>query len=73
MRAAAFSPEAAARMAAVDQENANWKNRIGDYLEQRNKVLSNTNLPDVDRQAALQQLRDARFSVNEQKRLGAYE
>ncbi len=73
MRATAFSPEAAARMAAVDQENASWKNRIGDYLDQRNKVLGNTNLSDVDRQAALQQLRDARFSVNEQKRLGAYE
>ena len=73
MRAATFSPEAAARMAAVDQENAQWKNRISDYLEQRNKVLSDATLSDAGRQAALQQLRDARFSANEQKRLGAYE
>jgi len=73
MRATTFSPEAAARMAAVDQENTNWKNRIADYLDQRNKVMGDTTLSDTDRQASLQQLRDARFSVNEQKRLGAYE
>ena len=73
MRAATFSPEAAARMAAVDQENTQWKNRISDYLDQRGKVLSDTTLSDAGRQAAVQQLRDARFSTNEQKRLGAYE
>lgn len=73
MRATTFSPEAAARMAAVDQETANWKSRIADYVEQRNRVLGNAALSDTDRQAALQQLRDARFSFNEQKRLGAYE
>jgi len=73
MRATTFSPEAAARMAAVDQETAGWKSRIADYLDQRNKVLGNSTLNEVDRQTALQQLRDARFSANEQKRLGAYE
>ncbi len=73
MRAATFSPEAAARMAAVDQETSNWKSRITDYLDQRNKVLANSTLNESDRQAALQQLRDARFSSLEQKRLGTYE
>jgi lipase chaperone LimK len=60
-------------MAEVDQETSTWKSRIGDYLDARNKVLGNGALSDTDRQAALQQLRDARFSANEQKRLGAYE
>jgi len=73
MRASTFSPEAAARMAAVDQENTQWKSRISDYLDQRNKVMGDTTLTDADRQAAVQQLRDARFSALEQKRLGAYE
>lgn len=73
MRASTFSPEAAARMAAVDQENMQWKSRINDYLDQRNKVMGDTTLTDADRQAAVQQLRDARFSALEQKRLGAYE
>ena len=73
MRAAAFTPEAAARMAAVDQENASWKSRIADYLDARGRVLSDTATSDAGKQAAVQQLRDARFSANEQKRLGAYE
>jgi len=73
MRAATFSPEAAARMAAVDQENANWKSRIADYLDERAKVLGNAGLTDAGKQTAVQQLRDAKFSTNEQKRLGAYE
>jgi lipase chaperone LimK len=73
MRAATFSPEAAARMAAVDQENADWKTRIADYLDARGQVLNNTSLSDADKQSAVQQLRDAKFSANEQKRLGAYE
>ena len=73
MRASTFSPEAAARMAAVDQENMQWKSRINDYLDQRNKVMGDTTLTDADRQAAVQQLRDARFTALEQKRLGAYE
>ncbi len=73
MRATTFTPEAAARMAAVDQETENWKNRIADYIVERNKLLANVLLSDIDRQSAMQQLRDARFSSNEQKRLGAYE
>ena len=73
MRAATFSPEAAARMAAVDQENAGWKSRIADYLDARGQVLNNASLSDADKEIAVQQLRDAKFSANEQKRLGAYE
>lgn len=74
MRAAALSPEAAARLAEVDQEDALWKNRIANYLAERNTfVARNANLPDADRQTALQQLRDMRFNIDEQKRLSAYE
>jgi lipase chaperone LimK len=73
MRAKAFSPEAAARLAAVDQETLNWKNRIASYLAARNNLIGNPTLSDADRQTALQQLRDAQFSADEQKRLAAYE
>lgn len=73
MRAATFSPEAAARLAAVDQETANWKTRIAAYRSERNNLLANATLSAPDRQAAIQQLRDARFSADEQKRLAAYE
>lgn len=64
MRAAALSPEAAARMAEVDQGEAAWKNRIAAYLAERNKLAS------VD---AIAELRNRMFDANEQKRLPTYE
>lgn len=65
-RAAAFTPEAAARLAELDREQAQWQARIAAYLQQRRQ------LPQGDA-LALQQLRDAGFSAQEQKRLAAYE
>jgi lipase chaperone LimK len=74
MRAAALSPEAAARLAEADQEDATWKNRVASYLAERNTVIGRSaNLPEPDRQATIQQLRDMRFNIDEQKRLPAYE
>jgi lipase chaperone LimK len=65
-RAAAFTPEAAARLAELDREQAQWQSRIAAYLRQRSQ------LPPGDA-LALQQLRDAGFTAQEQKRLAAYE
>jgi lipase chaperone LimK len=64
MRAAAFSPDAANRLADLDREEAEWKRRIGDYLAQRGSARD---------EASLQYLRDKHFSAAEQLRLGAYE
>ena len=72
MRAAALNPEAAARLAEVDREEAAWKSRIADYLAERSRLL-NSGMADAERQAAIQQLRDSRFTQLEQKRLPAYE
>ncbi|MES2259258.1 MAG: lipase secretion chaperone [Pseudomonadota bacterium] len=66
LRASTLSPQAAARLADVDREEADWKQRIGAYNTERARLANAA--PD-----ALQQLRDARFSPDEQKRLGAYE
>ncbi len=66
MRAAAFSPEGANRLAELDREEAAWKGRIGVYLAERAALGQNT-------PAAMQQLRDKHFSADEQRRLGAYE
>lgn len=74
MRAAALSPEAAARMADVDREDAEWKRRIQSYLAERQRLLeSGTAGSPGDRTLALQQLRQAHFSEDEQRRLPAYE
>jgi lipase chaperone LimK len=63
MRATAFSPEAANRLAELDRDEASWKSRIASYLGQRGKLA----------EPALQQLRDSLFSAEEQRRLPAYE
>lgn len=65
LRAAALSPEAANRLAQLDREEADWKRRIDAYLAQRRQLAAGG--------AGLQQLRDQLFTVEEQKRLGAYE
>lgn len=74
MRAAALSPEAAARMAEVDREESEWKQRITSYLAERRRVLdTNATQAPAEREAALQQLRQALFTPEEQLRLPAYE
>lgn len=73
-RATTFSPDAAARLAEVDKEEAQWKERISNYLNERNKIDSDmAQQPENLRLAALQQLRLARFNSEEQSRLVAYE
>ncbi|MFL6659398.1 MAG: lipase secretion chaperone [Massilia sp.] len=66
LRAAAFSTEAASRLADLDREEANWKQRIGAYLAERAQLP-----PGAD--ALLQQVRNKYFSAEEQRRLPAYE
>ncbi|WP_136413234.1 lipase secretion chaperone [Herbaspirillum sp. ST 5-3] len=71
MRAASVGPEAANRLGDVDREQAEWKARIDAYLVERKRLLANSGSSDLS--AALQQLRDARFTPDEQRRLAAYE
>ncbi|RZI44117.1 lipase chaperone [Herbaspirillum sp. HC18] len=74
MRSAALSPEAAARLAQVDREEKEWSERIAAYLAERDRLLSGSaQLAAGDRDAMIAQLRQARFTVEEQRRLGAYE
>ncbi len=71
-RAQTLTPEAAARLADLDREEAAWKARIATYLAERAK-LQDTAKGIEQQSAALQQLRDAQFSAEEQRRLPAYE
>lgn len=74
MRAKAFDPAAASRLADLDREELAWKNRIASYLSERSKVLKTlANAPESERQAALSQLQQAQFSAEERPRLAAYE
>ncbi|MTW13703.1 lipase chaperone [Pseudoduganella eburnea] len=65
LRASAIDPQAAGRLAQLDQEQAEWQRRIAAYRAASVNLAGN--------QAAIQQLRDRLFTPGEQKRLGAYE
>jgi lipase chaperone LimK len=74
MRAKAFDPQAAARLADVDREELAWKARIARYVEERNKLLqSQSQATPSERQTALTQLQQSLFSEEERPRLAAYE
>lgn len=73
IRSESAGPAAAERLAALDREEADWRKRIDAYLAERSKLLANTQLAEVDRQAAVARLRQEKFSELEQRRLGAYE
>ena len=72
MRAKEFTPEAAARLADLDREEADWKRRIANYLSERTQLLK-ANAPETDRQMALMKLQQSQFSEDERRRLPAYE
>jgi lipase chaperone LimK len=74
LRAKELDPQAAARLADVDREEAAWKGRIARYLEERNKLLqTQANASESERQASLAQLQHNSFSEAERPRLVAYE
>lgn len=72
LRAQTFNPEAAARLAEVDREEAAWKNRMAHYQAARQQILQSESSP-AQQQAALQQLQLKQFSAEERPRLAAYE
>lgn len=72
MRAQAFDPQAAARLAEVDREEAAWKNRVAHYLDQRER-LQGADATESERQARMARLQQGLFSEAERPRLVAYE
>ena len=74
MRSKELNPEAAARLAEVDREEAAWKARINTYLAERSKLMKqNAGGPAAEREAALSRLQQSKFSAEEIPRLVAYE
>jgi lipase chaperone LimK len=72
LRAQTFTPEAAARLADVDREEAAWQNRVGQYQAARQQILTSIDSPS-QQQEALLQLQLKQFSPQERPRLKAYE
>lgn len=74
LRAQSFDPQAAARLAEVDREEAAWKARIAQYQDQRARLLqTQAHASATEREANLAQLQQSLFSEAERPRLTAYE
>jgi hypothetical protein len=72
LRASALSPDAAAQLARRESEESAWQARVNAYIAERNALVGN-NIQTTDAQMAMQQLRNARFTPEEQQRLDIYE
>ncbi|OYU43952.1 MAG: lipase chaperone [Burkholderiales bacterium PBB4] len=74
MRAQEFDASAAARLAELDREEADWKRRIAQYLEARTQILkAQANASVSERLQALTELQQRLFTEDERRRLVAYE
>ena len=67
LRAATFTPEAAARLGELDREEAQWQQRITTWRAQKAALGAGGQDP-----AQVQRVTDGLFSQDEQRRLGAY-
>jgi lipase chaperone LimK len=66
-----FGPEAAERLARLDQEDAAWQARLDAYRGERERLLGDASLPKEDRDARIEALRVERFDAQEQIRVRA--
>jgi lipase chaperone LimK len=73
LRTEMLGVEAAERFEVLDQERANWNQRIESYLQKRQSILNNDGLSKEAKQQLINDLRENEFDSREQIRLGVYE
>ena len=73
MRTEMLGVEAADRFSKLDQERAQWKTRLDDYLSQRKVILNEEGLSMEERQQQVDNLRGNLFDSREQIRVKVYE
>ena len=74
LRAKEFDAPAADRLAELDRDEAQWKQRIAQYLAARSQLLASpATAADPDHQTALSNLQRTQFTEEERRRLPAYE
>lgn len=67
-----FGDAAALRLQQLSRQRNNWKRKVDDYQQQRQKIQM-SGLSDQDQQQQLEQLRNTLFSEAEQQRISALE
>lgn len=73
LRTEMLGAEAAERFEVLDQERANWSQRIESYLQKRQAILKNEGLSEEAKQLQIQSLKQNDFDDREQIRLVVYE
>jgi len=72
-REALWGKDAAARLAQLDQQRAQWDARIDQYLRARSRIDANRGLSDAARAQAIAALRAQQFNAAEQRRIASLE
>jgi lipase chaperone LimK len=73
IRESLVGPEAADRLEALDQENAQWDQRMASWYAERDAILANRGLSEQDRQRAVEEARRTRFNAQELVRVESLE
>jgi lipase chaperone LimK len=73
IRESLVGPEAADRLETLDQDVAQWSQRMNAWLAERTSILSNVALSEQDRQAQVDRMRQQRFQSNELVRVESIE
>jgi lipase chaperone LimK len=73
MRENLIGREAAERLAKLDQERAEWQQRVDNWLREREAILSNTGVSEADKERQIDAVRNRLFNEQEQIRVRALE
>lgn len=69
LRMQMLGPEATKRLEALDQRRAHWQQRVASFNQERDAILDQSGLADIDRQAAVNALLQEQFTETERLRL----
>lgn len=73
MRTEMFGEEAATRFDELDKERAEWQNRLDQYMNQREQLLSNKGISEDEKLKQIRALKESMFDSREQIRVSVYE
>ena len=73
MRENLVGREAAERLAKLDQERAQWQQRVDSWLREREAILSNTGISEADKERQIDAARSRLFNEQEQIRVRSTE
>ncbi|MCC1495822.1 lipase secretion chaperone [Alcanivorax sp. 1008] len=73
MRENLVGREAAERLAKLDQERAQWQQRVDSWLREREAILANTGISEADKERQIDAVRSKLFNEQEQIRVKSLE